>query len=838
MKKILTLVMALVVMATMYAVPQNGLKKLDKVMSSTKSKVESKRAERIEKLAALSMSNERHAIAPASVQAAAKAKQEEVVTLNFTALDELKYQTETKDWFLSMSCMDFDKPEFGYIVKLDYFAPANNYCGTFTYDNFDLTYSYMFTPDGQTVTYDDVELTVTQTSTGKNKAQVNVTATILGNNGVTYKINCVHEIIVPAEKVETVIKDVVLTYNLDEYNFTLVGKNDIMDINMLVRSNRVKGNHSNTIDRANSQFIHNGKALSIMSMEANITAIDVEEVLSYVANLKFVSTDTVEYVVTLISPLPAPTQYVDVVCENFSIDESLAPYYGYVYAEANNDDYEILGNFPGMSAVAGTYTEGVDFFITNNATWEQVEALQYNLVLELDAAGKWTLTGTARCSDNVVYNLDLKWVKPVSEQVVKITYDVPATVFYTPDENHKLEFMNDQGEWWAYVAVAGVKPGEPFGIDQVLLGECFLMNNNTWDMPQISDVNGVVEQSNDTTKMFASFTCFDGVQYDIEMYYAVPTPTKTEEYTIQAALNDQIETLGIIQILGYTSDSLVAVSMAMSTEQIEGTYGNDGLFGKLGAEGGLFNLMDQATYVATYSAERNGYLLNYVLKGQITVEKDEQDNVTATVDVICDNGVHYLMTLICPAESAGLDYDTTEGAVERSYNSNDKVTIESKVDELGAIIYFSIEAADASDLTDMIFFADQVDELTVLPVGTYTINDSETSGSVLANPGVQGQDVYPSLYATLGQGGLDKLYLLVGGSVEVTKNELGNLHVEVNAVNSYNVPVHIVYDDDAVHAAVENVQINQSTAEKQIKDNQLYIIREGKTYNVMGAEIK
>ena len=838
MKKILTLVMALVVMATMYAVPQNGLKKLDKVMSSAKSKVESKRAERIEKLAALSMSSERHAIAPASVQAAAKAEQEEVVTLNFTALDELKYQTETKDWFLSMSCMDFDKPEFGYIVKLDYFAPADNYCGTFTYDNFDLTYSYMFTPDGQTVTYDDVELTVTQTSTGKNKAQVNVTATILGNNGVTYKINCVHEIIVPAEKVETVIKDVVLTYNLDEYNFTLAGKNDIMDINMLVRSNRVKGNHSNTIDRANSQFIHNGKALSIMSMEANITAIDVEEVLSYVANLKFVSTDTVEYVVTLISPLPVPTQYVDVVCENFSIDESLAPYYGYVYAEANNDDYEILGNFPGMSAVAGTYTEGVDFFITNNATWEQVEALQYNLVLELDAAGKWTLTGTARCSDNVVYNLDLKWVKPVSEQVVKITYDVPATVFYTPDENHKLEFMNDQGEWWAYVAVAGVKPGEPFGIDQVLLGECFLMNNNTWDMPQISDVNGVVEQSNDTTKMFASFTCFDGVQYDIEMYYAVPAPTKTEEYTIQAALNDQIETLGVIQILGYTSDSLVAVSMAMCTEQIEGTYGNDGLFGKLGAEGGLFNLMDQATYVATYSAERNGYLLNYVLKGQITVEKDEQDNVTATVDVICDNGVHYLMTLICPAESAGLDYDTTEGAVERSYNSNDKVTIESKVDELGAIIYFSIEAADASDLTDMIFFADQVDELTVLPVGTYTINDSETSGSVLANPGVQGQDVYPSLYATLSPGGLDKLYLLVGGSVEVTKNELGNLHVEVNAVNSYNVPVHIVYDDDAVHAAVENIQTNQSTAEKQIKDNQLYIIREGKTYNVMGAEIK
>ena len=134
MKKIFTLFMAVVACVAMYAMPQNGLKQLDNVKSSAKAKVEAKKAERVEKLAALSMNTERHAIASASAPAT-QAAQEDVVTLNFTALDEFKYQTQTQDWFMSMSCMDFEKPEFGYIVKLDYFAPADNYCGTFTEEN-------------------------------------------------------------------------------------------------------------------------------------------------------------------------------------------------------------------------------------------------------------------------------------------------------------------------------------------------------------------------------------------------------------------------------------------------------------------------------------------------------------------------------------------------------------------------------------------------------------------------------------------------------------------------------------------------------------------------------
>jgi hypothetical protein len=196
--------------------------------------------------------------------------------------------------------------------------------------------------------------------------------------------------------------------------------------------------------------------------------------------------------------------------------------------------------------------------------------------------------------------------------------------------------------------------------------------------------------------------------------------------------------------------------------------------------------------------------------------------------------------MVCPAQSAGLEYDAQEGEVNRTYNlTKDYVTFETNTDANGAIILFNIEAADGSDIVSLIFFADNIDKRLTVPVGTYAINDSQASGSVLACQGVMGNSIYPSFYATLTEyGDLNTLYMLVDGTVVVSQNELGNLHVEVDALNSYERPVHIVYDDDTTPSAVEDVQTEQTTASKQLKNNQLYILRNGEVFNVMGAKVK
>jgi hypothetical protein len=59
--------------------------------------------------------------------------------------------------------------------------------------------------------------------------------------------------------------------------------------------------------------------------------------------------------------------------------------------------------------------------------------------------------------------------------------------------------------------------------------------------------------------------------------------------------------------------------------------------------------------------------------------------------------------------------------------------------------------------------------------------------------------------------------------------------MEINAVNSYNQPIHITYDGTAT--ALENVNVNVEV-EKTFKNGQLLINRNGETYNVMGVQVK
>ena len=77
---------------------------------------------------------------------------------------------------------------------------------------------------------------------------------------------------------------------------------------------------------------------------------------------------------------------------------------------------------------------------------------------------------------------------------------------------------------------------------------------------------------------------------------------------------------------------------------------------------------------------------------------------------------------------------------------------------------------------------------------------------------------------------------MVGGTVTVAKTEAGNLYLEVNAINSYDKPVHIVYNGDGT--GLENVNVNVEGVKKQIIDGQLVIIRDGKAFNAMGTQVK
>jgi hypothetical protein len=75
----------------------------------------------------------------------------------------------------------------------------------------------------------------------------------------------------------------------------------------------------------------------------------------------------------------------------------------------------------------------------------------------------------------------------------------------------------------------------------------------------------------------------------------------------------------------------------------------------------------------------------------------------------------------------------------------------------------------------------------------------------------------------------------VDGTVTVKKVN-GKLSFEVDAINSYDVPVKLHYN--TAPSALEEITTGNTNSSKRIVNGQLFIIRNGETYNANGALVK
>ena len=227
----------------------------------------------------------------------------------------------------------------------------------------------------------------------------------------------------------------------------------------------------------------------------------------------------------------------------------------------------------------------------------------------------------------------------------------------------------------------------------------------------------------------------------------------------------------------------------------------------------------------------------FMVSGNVTVEYVD-GNMKLTIDAVNSNGVAGQVVYDPNAEVAGLQYDEQTGSVNRTYTTEDILDI--NTDYIAQYnLYVDIVAADYSDQVSLLFFVPAADPEIGIPAGTYPIVAEPAMNTVLASQGVTAQGVYPSYYSTLVEDGgelyLDKLWFFVSGQV-VVENIAGKLKMTIDAVNSYDVPVKVVYDPTST--AVENTIVENNNVQKVIKNNQLLIIKEGVEYNVLGSVVK
>lgn len=228
----------------------------------------------------------------------------------------------------------------------------------------------------------------------------------------------------------------------------------------------------------------------------------------------------------------------------------------------------------------------------------------------------------------------------------------------------------------------------------------------------------------------------------------------------------------------------------------------------------------------------------FMVSGSVTIEYVD-GKMKFTIDAVNSNGVAGKVVLDPAAEATGLQYDEQTGSVNRAYTAEDHLAVDLEYATSGQI-YVDVVAADMSDQMSLLFFANTTDPEVGIPAGVYPLSATPAYGTAYASQGyVAGQGVWPCFYSTLveeaGELYLDKLYYMVAGQIEVGKVD-GKLTMVIDAVNSYNVPIHITYN--VTDTAVEDVTSVGGEIKKCLENGQLVIIKNGVKYNATGSVVK
>ena len=346
-------------------------------------------------------------------------------------------------------------------------------------------------------------------------------------------------------------------------------------------------------------------------------------------------------------------------------------------------------------------------------------------------------------------------------------------------------------------------------------------------------ISGIVQQMGDTIKMTASLICFDSIQYDVELWYAVPTPTETvnlgfitDVTFVNAMSNNQY------QLRGATADSTWMVSFVpASTETVEGEFVNDGYFSS--------DFISRYTWV--YDAKNDEFY--EVLAAKVTVFMDETKLIIANCDYICSDDKRYTFTMKGKYERVHISYDTEDPTpVNLTFTTaSHQFAADAEYVSEGALNFYAL-GLENTDYLRLQFVVEPNAELPacVIPAGVYPINKSYEPGTCPSGD-FDGEYIYPCFFGQTSEDGKSLstkgMYYLVDGTVTVETVGESDLHIVVDAVNSYDTPVKI--DINTVVTGIESVEAETLVPLKKfLQDGVLLIQRGDRIYNLTGAQVK
>ena len=793
----------------------------------------------------------------APAKAAAEATDTVEIVATFWAWE---YYESDNDWYTTL----VDATET-YEIKLDYVSDTQ--AGTFTEDDcfMDYTGMYIYDEEGNRsiVTFTEVDIVVTDDENG-----LTLHAELLGTDNVFYVVDA---FIAPLPEPKATVELAYANATLEDGTrssgtFQFWGDENGVYTSILLASDQVEGEYNRFdmyVAYANYIMFVDGTDTAYVDF-LDLNAVVTKEDKTYKLVADALGNDTIMYHITMSYTKPDPTDTIDIVATNMVVDEF--DFFGQLWCtvSASNDEYTVSLDMANGLPMGELTSE--DFNVEYSSVYRiaDAEEIVFEEIISAtvsEVEGKPAVKAQVVGVDNIVYNLDLSYVIPEATDTVNVVFEEVAEAqyyaeygdyyIYNENENYivTLDIFADKD------TVVGEYTADDFDMYYTQLGVIEAGDTTAVDIADAKAVVTPVEEG--IVLIEAELISWDSVLYKVStkadvsnkgLPYDATEGFLIDEYTTEDlyTINDQ-SAYGYIMLDVESADGNDLMGLVFWVDEADektiipvGTYEINGTSesGTVLASTGMGS--QGLTYSLYATLDEEGSIVEpcwFMVGGEVVVS-EENGILSITVDAVNSNNLPiYITCKYDLSTKQGLQHDMTEGSLNVVYTDNDDVEIITKYISDG-ILYLDIIAADGSNNTTVGFFAEAVDSVIGIPAGTYPINDTQDYGTVMSSPGVQDNYIYPSYYINLNAQGqiLTPCYFMVSGNV-VVENIEGHLKVTIDALNSYDVPAHIVYEASAT--AVENiVSGNTNNASKVVENGQLMIIKNDVKYNVLGSVVK
>ena len=772
----------------------------------------------------------------------------------FTSFYEDPYFYEPSEWYFVLR-----NERYQFIFDIMNGDPETM-AGTYTEKDLDEWFSWCMFPEanGKTHYYKTCELTIQEEKVSGTMTKYIVDAVVLATKGIGgeeygyFKVHAEHKMVVAKTKLDVALYN--CTIEPEEDRFRIAGKDKDMEVDLtFFTETGVDGYYSHKLlDDENSFIAYKGNEQGVMELEGVIYgAENIYGGLTYIFMFEALTTDTCFYNVAMEAPV-LPKDTIEITCTNAIINDMYGISDQTILVDASTKEYEINAAYNDTKITTpAEYPTGSSYvYLTDLKTGEKIESIVCNLKITGNKLQGYQVEITMFGTDYKYYIMHLSYGVPEVKETKVLDFKENSKTMYYIDQLglKELQIANFDGEYsvsFDILYIDQVMDGE-FTIANMFEEQTFLIhhmveNGETYDVPvKFAEFGGEIWQKNDTTYLTASILGFDSIQYEISMFYTIPTPTETVTYTFDGLKDDVVDltnavvSSGIFVLDAMSADGLMMAKVnveRLTTESVEGTFYNDGKF-----DHSDFYPVD--TWVKIWNATTKEYDEYSVQKGTMTV-KVENNVLTAVASFICDNAVQYDLTFKTLYVRERIPYDKEED-LEYTFEEDAIVEVIDWIEGYRIIELFVLPA-DESLVADFYFIVDYTtvpDPEIGIPAGVYPINGSWESGTVLACKGILPDGPAPAYVCFVDEEGyLDEqnLWCLVDGTVTIEKVN-GKMKMEVDALNSYDYSVKLHYNP--VASAVEDITTGNTNISKRIINGQLVIIRNGQTYDATGALVK